>query len=161
MRYDARYVALAYPGGDVRPDRGACTDVIIRALRNAGYDLQQLIHEDMRRNFRLYPRRYGLSAPDRNIDHRRTPNQMTFLRRFGVTLPRGTSGSAAATWQPGDLVYCNLPGGLGHCGVLSDRYGASGLPLVIHNVGGASEEDCLGEWEITGHFRFPRPARRR
>jgi uncharacterized protein YijF (DUF1287 family) len=157
VRYDARYVTLPYPGGDVAPDRGACTDVVIRALRNAGYDLQALIHRDMRREFRLYPRRYGLSVPDRSIDHRRTPNQMTFLRRFGTPLRRGTTGRDAATWQPGDLVYCNLPGGLGHCGVISDRYGWSGLPLVIHNAGAAREEDCLGQWEITGHFRFPRP----
>src|SRR5687768_11370113 len=81
VRYDARYVTLSYPGGDVASDRGACTDVVVRALRHAGYDLQPLIHEDMRRHFRLYPRRYGLRRPDRSIDHRRTPNQMTFLRR--------------------------------------------------------------------------------
>jgi uncharacterized protein YijF (DUF1287 family) len=155
VSYDARYVLLEYPGGDVAADRGACTDVVVRALRHAGYDLQKLIHEDMRRNFRLYPRRYGLRRPDRNIDHRRTPNQMTFLRRFGRELPRSTEGAAAASWRPGDLVYCDLPNGMGHCGVLSNVRGAAGLPLVIHNMGVARQEDCLADWKITGHFRYP------
>jgi uncharacterized protein YijF (DUF1287 family) len=155
VRYDASYRAIAYPGGDVRADRGACTDVVIRSLRHAGYDLQSLIHQDMRDHFSLYPQRYGLHAPDPNIDHRRVPNQMTFLRRHGLELPRSTSGSAAATWEPGDLVYWKLPDGVGHCGVLSDAYDDQGLPLVIHNLAEAREEDCLTAWEITGHFRFP------
>jgi uncharacterized protein YijF (DUF1287 family) len=154
--YDARYVAIAYPGGDVPEDRGVCTDVVVRALRSAGYDLQQLIHEDMRKSFRLYPRRYGLSRPDPNIDHRRTPNQITFLRRHGLELPTTTSGAAVATWQPGDIVYWKLDSGPGHCGVLSNVRGAHGLPLVIHNLGGARQEDCLTAWKITGHFRYPK-----
>ena len=156
VSYDARYVSLRYPGGDVPADRGACTDVVVRALRRAGYDLQRLIHEDMRRNFHLYPTKYGLSRPDRNIDHRRTPNQMAFLRRFGTDLPRATTGAASATWQPGDLVYWDLAPGMGHCGVLSDALNAEGLPLVIHNIGGAQQEDCLTRWPITGHFRYPK-----
>jgi len=155
VTYDARYVLLSYPGGDVPSGQGACTDVVIRALRNAGYDLQSLIHQDMRRHFRLYPRKYGLSRPDRNIDHRRTPNQIVFLRRHGRELPRAVTGAAAASWRPGDLVYCRLPNGLGHCGVLSDVRNAEGLPLVIHNMGRAAQEDVLSAWEITGHFRYP------
>jgi uncharacterized protein YijF (DUF1287 family) len=161
VRYDASYTTLAYPGGDVPADRGACTDVVIRALRAAGYDLQKLIHDDMRRHFRLYPKRYGLRAPDRSIDHRRTPNQVVFLRRFGLELPRGTTGADAASWQPGDIVFWRLPGGLGHVGVCSDERNAAGLPLVLHNVGPqASHQDCLTVWEITDHFRFPKPRRR-
>jgi uncharacterized protein YijF (DUF1287 family) len=161
VRYDARYVSLSYPGGDVPADRGACTDVIVRALRHAGYDLQRLIHEDMRRHFALYPQRYGLRGPDRSIDHRRTPNQTTFLRRHGLTLPTATGGRAAATWQPGDLVYWDLGNGTGHCGVLSNDRNGRGLPLVIHNLGGARQEDCLARWEITGHFRYPVPTKDR
>jgi uncharacterized protein YijF (DUF1287 family) len=153
--YDARYAAISYPGGDVPQDRGACTDVVIRALRRAGYDLQKLIHEDMRRNFRLYPHKYGLRRPDASIDHRRTPNQRVFLRRFGRELPLSTEGGAAATWQPGDLVYWNLDSGIGHCGVLSDIRNGRGLPLVIHNIHVTAQEDCLTRWKITGHFRYP------
>lgn len=154
--YDASYRTLAYPGGDVAADRGACTDVIVRALRCAGYDLQQLIYEDMRRHFGLYPRRYGLQRPDPNIDHRRTPNHTVFFSRYGLALPIETSGAAAGTWEPGDLVYCRLENGNGHCGVLSDVRGDSGLPLVIHNMGRTCQEDCLPRWQITHHFRYPR-----
>lgn len=158
VTYDASYVKMPYPGGDVPADRGACTDVLVRALRYAGHDLQKLIHEDMRRHFRLYPTRYGLRRPDPNIDHRRTPNHMVFLRRRGRSLPLATSGAAAATWKAGDLVYWRLPNGMGHCGVVSDRNRADGLPLVIHNIGGAAEEDVLTAWEITGHSRYPAEA---
>lgn len=153
--YDASYVQLKYPGGDVPSDRGACTDVVVRALRQAGYDLQKLIHEDMRRNFSRYPRKYGLKRPDRSIDHRRTPNHMTFLRRFGKTLPLDYEGDAAKSWKPGDLVYCNLSNGLGHCGVVSDRRTAEGRPLILHNAGRAELQDLLPHVEVTGHFRYP------
>ena len=156
--YDPAYVSIAYPDGDVPKDRGVCTDVVVRGLRRAGYDLQRLIHEDMRRHFRAYPRNWGLRKPDPNIDHRRVPNQIRFLERHGLSLPRGASTPAArASWKPGDIVYWKLDGGgLDHCGIVSDRRGASGLPLVIHNLGGCVEEDCLTRWKITGHFRYPK-----
>jgi uncharacterized protein YijF (DUF1287 family) len=159
VRYDARYVVLKYPGGDVPADRGACTDLIVRALRSAGHDLQKLIHEDMRRRPRAYPRR-DRKGPDPSIDHRRTPNHVAFLRRHGLTLPTATTGAARETWEAGDLVYWRLPNGMGHCGVVSDVRNGDGLPLVIHNIGGAAEEDCLTVWEITDHFRYPVPERR-
>lgn len=159
--YNASYQSIAYPWGDVPKDRGACTDVVIRALRSAGYDLQELIHRDMRRRFASYPKIYGLRAPDRNIDHRRCANHQVFLRRYGRKLPRTLTGSAASTWQPGDLVYFRLPNGLAHTGVLSNVRNAAGLPLVIHNMSRAAQEDVLGAWEITGHYRFPPEAGRR
>jgi uncharacterized protein YijF (DUF1287 family) len=155
VAYDASYRVIAYPGGDVRADRGACTDVVIRALRHAGFDLQRLIHDDMRHHFSAYPQRYGATGPDANIDHRRVPNQITFFRRHGLELPLSTGGAAAATWQPGDIVYWRLPNGPLHCGVLSDARGDSGLPCVIHNLEVAREEDCLTAWKIVGHFRYP------
>jgi uncharacterized protein len=157
--YDASYRTMTYPGGDVSSDRGACTDVVVRALRAAGYDLQRLIHDDMRRNFRRYPQRYGLAGPDPNIDHRRTPNHITFFRRYGIDLTTRTTGEAAKEWQPGDVVYWNLPSGMGHCGVVSNVRGWSGLPMVIHNMGMTRQEDVLASWEITDHFRYP-PKRR-
>lgn len=153
--YDARYVTIDYPGGDVPADRGACTDVLVRSLRGAGYDLQQLVHEDMRRHFSLYPRRYGLRAPDRNIDHRRTPNLVVFFQRHGRTLPTGITGSYRESWQPGDVVFCRLANGIGHCGVVTGPSGPSGLPMVVHNCAQTRLEDTLSAWEITGHFRYP------
>src|SRR5687768_9589025 len=76
-KYTTGYFSIDYPNGDLPPDQGVCTDVVVRALRTAGYDLQKLMHEDMKANFGKYPKRYGLSKPDPNIDHRRVPNQIT------------------------------------------------------------------------------------
>lgn len=157
VRYDAAYLPIDYPNGDVPRDQGACTDVIVRALRAAGCDLQREIHKDMTRNFPAYPRDWGLSAPDSNIDHRRVSNHLVFLKRHGRALPLGTTGADAKTWRPGDLVYWRLtPSRLTHCGVLSNDRNSKGLPLVLHNIGPtASQQDCLEKWEIIGHFRYP------
>lgn len=151
--YDASYRRIAYPNGDVPLDRGACTDVLIRALRTVGCDLQKLIASDKRRNPSRYPNR---GKADTNIDHRRVINHLPYLRMYAETLPTSTIGKAKATWQAGDLVYWKLDNNLDHCGILSDRRSASGLPLVIHNIGGASEEDVLTRWKIVAHFRYPR-----
>lgn len=157
VKYDSSYVKLTYPYGDVPANSGACTDVIIRALRCAGYDLQKLIHEDMQHNFRLYPRKWGTEAPDPNIDHRRVPNHIVFMRRFAEELPVGTSGSDLKTWKPGDLVYWDLNGsGMTHCGVISDVTGPRGLPMVLHNIGPwATQDDVLDSWKVLGHYRYP------
>jgi uncharacterized protein len=157
--YDASYVKLAYPNGDVPKGRGACTDVVIRALRAVGYDLQKLMHEDMKRNFALYPSRkkWGLTRTDKNIDHRRVLNQMVFYRRFGKELTKEVSTRTLPQWQPGDIVCWNLnAAGMTHIGIISDKKDASGLPLVIHNLGGCREENVLTAWQIIGHFRYPR-----
>jgi uncharacterized protein YijF (DUF1287 family) len=153
-RYDASYQAISYPGGDVSPDRGACTDVVIRALRRADIDLQQMIHEDMTANFAVYPANWGLTKPDSNIDHRRVPNQMTFFQRHGLSVTCEVEGHLDE-WQWGDIVYWRFDNGDEHCGVISDLQHRSGRPLVIHNAGMAVEEDCLKRWEIIGHFRYP------
>jgi uncharacterized protein YijF (DUF1287 family) len=155
VRYDAAYVQIGYPGGDVPRDRGSCSDVVVRALRNAGYDLQQLIHEDKAASPGSYPHYSNTNGPDPNIDHRRIPNQKAFLRRHGLELPTSTSRSARGSWKPGDIVYWRLGFGGNHCGVLSNDRNADGLPLVIHNLGGARQQDCLDAWQITGHFRYP------
>ena len=154
--YDPRYVALAYPNGDVARGRGACTDVVVRALRHAGYDLQRLIHKDMKEHFAVYPKKWGLRRPDPHIDHRRVPNQQVFFARHGRTLTKTVSSATRAQWQPGDIVTWKLDSGLDHTGVLSDRVGADGVPLVIHNLSQCAEEDCLTRWKVTGHFRYPR-----
>jgi uncharacterized protein YijF (DUF1287 family) len=139
--YDPSYVRLRYPGGDVPLERGVCADVIIRAFRAIGVDLQRELHEDMRANFRRYPRMWGLAAPDANIDHRRVPNLMTFFERRG----KSTGGAFVA----GDIVAWRLPGGLYHIGIVDDP------PFVVHNIGrGAQREDVLYAYPIIGHYRW-------
>ncbi|MGL4319949.1 MAG: DUF1287 domain-containing protein [Paracoccaceae bacterium] len=151
--YDPAYVSLAFPGGDIERERGVCTDVIIRAFRDAwGVDLQLALNRDMKADFAAYPANWGLATTDRNIDHRRVPNLQTFLSRMGASLP---VSSDPAAFQPGDIVTWMLPGNLPHIGILSDQTGASGAPLVLHNIGsGAQEEDRLFDFPITGHYRI-------
>lgn len=153
--YSPKYFSIPYPGGDVPAGEGACVDVVIRALRNAGYDLQKLIHEDMKSNLSAYPR-HGEST-DTNIDHRRVPNQRLFFSRFGLSLSTRTDGEFTKEWKPGDIVTWDLGHGVDHTGVLSDVTDNQGLPWVIHNLNLTAEEDVLTEWKITGHYRFPVP----
>jgi uncharacterized protein YijF (DUF1287 family) len=153
LGYDPAYRRLSYPNGDVPLATGVCTDVVIRALRQQGLDLQQAVHQDMRANFRLYPKNWGLSRPDSNIDHRRVPNLMTWFKRQGWALPLGQD---AERYRPGDIVTWDLGGGLTHIGIISDRQADSGVPLVLHNIGrGTQEEDILFSFKITGHYRIP------
>jgi uncharacterized protein YijF (DUF1287 family) len=157
--YDASYRTIAYPMGDVETGKGACTDVVIRSLRAAGYDLQSLVHEDMKAHWQSYPKTWHLSAPNPNIDHRRVPNQMAYLRRHAVALPLSTVGSDLQTWQPGDIVYWNTGNTNNtrlHTGIVSDTRNEKGEPFVIHNGSVCVEDDALTRWRIIGHFRFPR-----
>ena len=152
VHYDSAYTKLPFPGGDVPRAKGVCTDVIIRAYRDAfGIDLQALVNADMRRTFGAYPRKWGLPHPDPSIDHRRVPNLRTWLTRHGASLPIPRDGSA---WRPGDI-FTSLVAGTGtHIGLVSDRNGRNG-PLIIHNIGlGAREEDALLAWPITGRYRW-------
>jgi uncharacterized protein YijF (DUF1287 family) len=153
VSYDPAYSRLTYPGGDVPRGRGVCTDVVIRAYRDAfGIDLQREVHEDMARAFTSYPRRWSLSQPDRNIDHRRVPNLEKFWERKGSRLALSNDPAA---WQPGDLFTSLVGGTLPHTGIVSDKVTTSGNPLVIHNIGsGAREEDVLFAHRLTGHFRW-------
>jgi uncharacterized protein len=150
--YDPSYQQIAYPMGDVPIARGVCSDVVIRAFRTLGVDLQQELHRDMKRHFAAYPQNWRLAKPDRNIDHRRVPNLATWFKRQGYALPISQD---AATYMPGDIVTWILGGGQPHIGIVSDRRSEDGArPLVIHNIGwGAREEDALFEYRITGHFR--------
>jgi len=152
--YDSAYRQIPYPNGDVSPHKGVCTDVVIRAYRALGIDLQQLVHDDMRANFTAYPskRIWGLTKPDPNIDHRRVPNLRVFFARHGESLP--VSDDPAA-YRPGDIVTWRLAGGRPHIGLVVDRKTLSGRPKVVHNVGwGPKLEDVLFDYEITGHYRY-------
>ena len=154
--YDASYVDMKYPNGDVSRGRGACTDVIVRALRAVGYDLQKLIHDDKKHHPNAYPAQWRNARADTNIDQRRVPNQKVFLARYGQTLTNVVNSSTRNQWQAGDIVQWKFENGLDHTGIISDKTDAQGWPLVIHNVGGCAENDVLTAWQIVGHYRFPK-----
>ena len=154
VSYDPTYFRIAYPNGDVPPDKGVCTDVVIRAYRKVGIDLQQKVHEDMKNNFALYPNHWGLSRTDTNIDHRRVPNLMKFFSRHGMSLPVKNMGS---DFLPGDIVTWSLGKGLLHVGIVIDQKSSDGnRPLIVHNIGHGQEiSDCLFSYPILGHYRYP------
>ena len=157
VRYDPAYVRLDYPGGDVPADRGVCTDVLVRALRVHGIDLQQRIHEDKRTNPGAYPRQWRHVAADRHIDHRRVPNQTTWFERQGWSVP--TRDQGGQHYRSGDIVAWDLGRGLLHVGIVSDRRAADGTPLILHNIArGTREENVLFSWRIIGHYRPALPA---
>src|SRR5260221_1504430 len=155
-RYDLSYHEIAYPGGDVSVAVGACTDVIVRALREARHiDLQREVHEDMVAHRDAYPKRwfqFGL-AVNSSIDHRRVPNLMSYFSRRGYALP---ISDAADDYRPGDIVAWNLSGRILHIGIVSNSRDRYGYPLVVHNIGqGVKEEPILFRYKIIGHYRVP------
>lgn len=153
LAYDPAYTNLAFPNGDVERAKGVCTDVLIRAYRDAfGIDLQALVNADMKADFGAYPKNWGLRRPDRNIDHRRVPNLATYWTRQRARL---AVSSDPADWRPGDIFTAMTGGRFPHTGIVSDRTTTAGRPLIIHNIGrGAREEDALFDHPLTGHFRW-------
>lgn len=154
VTYDSSYAVMSYPMGDVAADKGVCADVVVRSLRALDVDLQQLVHEDMKTAFNVYPSHWGLSRPDTNIDHRRVPNLEKFLTRKGARL---ASSLNPRDYKAGDIVAWNLRGNNGwlpHIGIVTDRIGPTGRPMVVHNIGaGPKLEDVLFDWPMTGHYR--------
>jgi len=155
VTYDGSYASIPYPNGDVPSNIGVCTDVVIRSYRILDADLQQLVHEDMRDNFSLYPskRIWGLSNTDKNIDHRRVPNLQTFFTRHGTVLNKS---NVPSDYKAGDIVTWMLDGGLPHIGMVINRVNPkSGNPMIVHNIGrGPEVEDMLFNYKITGHYRY-------
>jgi uncharacterized protein len=151
--YDPSYVKLAYPAGDVPIETGVCSDVVIRAFRKAGIDLQKEVHEDMVREFAAYPKKWGLSGTDSNIDHRRVPNLMTYLARQGKAIPISNNND---DYLPGDVVAWDLGGGIDHIGIVTNMWSESEKRcLIVHNLGaGTRVEDVLFAWTIKGHYRY-------
>jgi len=160
VRYDAAYVRIAYPMGDVPAEQGVCSDEVVRAYRLLGVDLQRLVHEDMVRAFAAYPTRWRMAGPDANIDHRRVPNLAVFFTRHGQSLP---VTDQAKDYKPGDVIAWALPDGRPHIGLVTEqRTGDGARPLVLHNIGwGPHIEDMLFGLKITGHYRYePKVLRR-
>lgn len=155
VTYRAAYFKIGYPNGDIPAEFGVCTDVVIRAYRQLNIDLQQLVHEDIRKSFAIYPakRNWGQTKPDTNIDHRRVPNLQTFFTRYGKALPVSASGK---DYKAGDLVTWMVSGNLPHIGIVVDKKSADGeRPLIVHNIGaGPKLEDMLFDYKITGHYRY-------
>ena len=152
LRYDSRYQRIGYPGGDLPLDRGVCTDVIIRAYRKFGVDLQVLVHKDMLAAWAEYPNPWRAKSTDTNIDHRRVPNLAAFFKRHGITL---STEKIPGAFLPGDIVTWRLTSGVPHIGIVSNQFAISGVPLVVHNIGwGTMLEDRLFDFKITGHYRY-------
>jgi uncharacterized protein len=153
VHYDPAYTIIDYPNGDVPADKGVCTDVVIRAYRKLGIDLQEKVHEDMAANFDKYPNYWGLTHTDKNIDHRRVPNLMTFFTRHGTVLSITINPN---DYQPGDIVCWDLGGGITHIGIVTRIKSTDGQRyLLVHNIGGGQVlEDCLFSFKIIGHFRY-------
>lgn len=154
LLYDGSYQSLPFPGGDIPRLRGVCTDVVVRALRDAhGIDLQAKVNADMKANFGAYPKIWGLSRTDSNIDHRRVPNLQTYFKRRGAALSITDNG---ADYLPGDVVSWMLPGNLPHIGIVTDLMNDDATrPLLVHNIGwGTRVNDMLFDYKITGHYRI-------
>jgi uncharacterized protein YijF (DUF1287 family) len=148
--YSPGYVRLKYPNGDVPQEGGVCTDVIVRAFRRIGIDLQKEIHLDMSNHFAEYPKLWNLKIPDPNIDHRRVPNQMKYFQRHEKSVP------IQAEYKPGDVVAWRLSNGLYHIGIVSNEpVPGEKHHFMVHNIGeGARLEDVLFVYKIIGHYRW-------
>lgn len=155
VEYDPQYFSIPYPNGDVPAGKGVCTDVVIRAYRKVGIDLQKEVHEDMRANFGLYPKNWGLKTTDKNIDHRRVPNLMKFFSRFG-TVKRITANPD--DYKPGDIVAWNLTGAVTHIGIVVNKKSPDGKRyMIVHNIGmGQVMDDVLFAYTIIGHYSYPK-----
>ncbi|MFZ3130652.1 MAG: DUF1287 domain-containing protein [Desulfosporosinus sp.] len=153
-----KYLSSYYQGGFPPNSEGVCTDVVWRAMRDAGYDLKTLVDKDIRENIASYPRL--ADKPDPNIDFRRVPNLIVFFRKHAVELTKEIKPGDVDNlylWQAGDIVTYDYPHE--HIAMVSDKRRKDGVPYILHNAGPyASETDQLQDWpsQMTGHFRFPK-----
>ena len=148
-KYQDGYYRGGYPPDNV----GVCTDTIWRSLKEAGYDLKDMVDDDIKNNLALYPRVNG--HPDTNIDFRRVKNLKVFFDRHALNLTLDLSD--IALWQPGDIVI--FGDNYNHIAIISDKRNRKGIPYIIHNAGQRNkEEDTLERWaskvHISGHYRF-------
>lgn len=161
--YEDAYYAIGYPNGDVPSDKGRAEDLIVRAYRAMGVDLQERLNGDMLEHFSEYPQIFGRKAADPNIDHRLAANLQRYFRRQGAELlvsnERGEEVPSIdpEDYQPGDVVAWRLAGGGTHIGIVVPGPGERrGEVWVVHNNrSGPVWEDCLNDFEIIGHYRYP------
>lgn len=151
--YDPSYFSIPYPNGDIPQGKGVCTDVIIRAYRKLGIDLQKEVHEDMKANFAKYPKNWGLTHTDTNIDHRRVPNLLVFFARHGTIKKKSDK---AEDYEPGDIVCWDLGRGITHIGLVVNKKSPDKKRyLIVHNIGGGQVlADCLFKYKIIGHYQY-------
>jgi uncharacterized protein YijF (DUF1287 family) len=153
--YDPAYFSIKYPNGDIPANKGVCTDVVIRAYRKLGVDLQKEVHEDMKANFSKYPnlKKWGMTKTDTNIDHRRVPNLEIFFERKGIKLAVTEN---ANDYKTGEIVTWMINGKLPHIGIITNKKSEDGKRnLIVHNVGGGQNlDDCLFDYEIVGHYKY-------
>ena len=153
--YDPAYFSIKYPNGDVPKNKGVCTDVIIRAYRKLGIDLQKEVHEDMIDHFSEYPnlQKWGMTKTDTNIDHRRVPNLEIFFERNGEKLPVTNNPK---DYKTGEIVTWMINDKLPHIGIITNQKSRDGKRnLIVHNVGGGQVlDDCLFDYKIVGHYRY-------
>lgn len=155
VSYDPAYFSIPYPNGDVPSDKGVAADLVVRCYREIDHDLQELVHEDISENFRLYPQLWQNTAPDENIDHRRVPNLQRFFSRKGEVLPTSRN---TAEYETGDIVVWALSNANIHIGiVVPGPDGNATAPWVVHHPAGAGVrwENVLFDYQIIGHFRYP------
>ena len=156
--YDGRYFDIDYPNGDIPSNLGVCTDVVIRVYREVGIDLQKLIHEDIKNNFKNYPIKNhwpSQNRADSNIDHRRVPNLEYFFSKHGKSLPITNDKKK---YKPGDIITWSLMGSSPwHIGIVTNQISSvTHNPLIVHNIGsGPIIDDVLFDFPIRGHYRFP------
>lgn len=152
--YDNGYYKIGYPLGDVDRDVGCCADVIVRALRNGGIDLQEEIQEDIAGR----PKAYGhVKKPNPDIDHRRVRNLLVYMKKHLEPVEAGLG--KVCEWLPGDVVFFDtLPKkGPDHIGILSFAVDENGYPMVVNNwtEGYTTAEMDLLSWvDVTHHFRI-------
>ena len=147
--YTPDWVNIDYPMGDVPEMTGVCSDVIIRAYRKMGIDLQKKLHEDILSNPSRYP---NIDNPDNNIDHRRVPNLSRFFSKYGEILKVTDNPE---NYKAGDIVYWKLGGKTDHIGIVTHLKSDNGTPLMVHNICcGQNLEDCLFDYDIYKHFRY-------
>lgn len=155
-----------YKGGDPPEDLAICTDIVARALREAGYDLRELVYQDIKNNFEEYPLReiWNQYVCDPDIDYRRIQNLEIFFKRNANILPidfNPKDKNNLELWLPGDIVFfdMNRDGFSDNVGIISDSTTREGIPKVIYNYtepGYTIEKDILGKKTIKGHYRFPK-----
>lgn len=139
--YNPQYFKIPYPGGDVPDHYGVCSDVVIRAYRKLGIDLQKDVHQRL--------------GGDRNIAHRRVRVLRRLFAKYGTRLK---VTQAPENYKPGDIVTYYIPEAIfskDHIAIVTDKIGNSGAPMIVHNIGlGPKLDDDLFSWKITGHYRY-------